>query len=573
MTYKEQMDKWLSSDAVDAKTKEEIKAMNDKDAQESFYSYLEFGTAGLRGVLGAGTNRMNVYTVCHVTQGLAEFIKAKGKDAMERGVAISYDSRHGSTLFAEETAKVLGANGIKVYLSDSLRPVPELSFAVRHFETIAGVMITASHNPAKYNGYKVYGEDGGQMPPENADIVLGYINNTDIFGDVKSDDLDKLINKGLVVKFGGELDRAFIDNVKKQQIHPGIFEKAEDFKVVYTPLHGSGNIPVRMVLNEIGVKNVILVEQQLDPDGSFSTVKSPNPENKEALTLAIQLAKKHDADLAFGTDPDCDRVGTAVKDKNGEYITLTGNMIGALLTHYILSGRKANGTLPDNGIVVKTIVTTYMTDTICRDFGVDVENVLTGFKFIGEKMNGYQANGDYTYLLGFEESYGYLSGMHARDKDGVEASMLITEMAAYYKTKGMNLYDALMELYAKYGTYRERTIALTFEGIEGAGKIKAITAGIRKNPPKEIVGMKVLALSDYAERVRKDFVTGEQTAITLPKADVLLFELENNAWVAVRPSGTEPKIKFYIGVNENSVSEAEAKIDEAFAFINKKFLV
>lgn len=572
MTYIKQKDKWLSSSFVDAKTKEEILSLDEKELEESFYMSLEFGTAGLRGVLGAGTNRMNVYTVRHATQGLAEFIKAKGEKEMARGVAIAYDSRHCSRLFAEETAKVLGANGIKVLLSDSLRPVPELSFAVRHFGTVAGVMITASHNPAKYNGYKVYGEDGGQMPPENAGIVLDYIGKTDIFEDVKIAELDELKAKGLVTEFGKELDIEFIKNVKKQQINPDIFEKAGDFKVVYTPLHGSGNVPVRMVLDEIGVKNVNLVEEQITPDGAFPTVKSPNPENKEALTMAITLAKEIGADFAFGTDPDCDRVGVAVKDKSGEFITLTGNMVGALLTHYILSCRKENGTLPDNGIVVKTIVTSYMTDAICRDFGVAVENVLTGFKFIGEKMNSYKETGAHTYLLGFEESYGYLSGMHARDKDAVEASMLIVEMAAYYKTKGMTLYDALLKLYEKYGTYRERTIALTFEGIEGAEKIKAVTAGVRSNPPAEIVGMKVLALSDYKEKIRTDLVTGEKTEITLPASDVLLFEMENGAWLAVRPSGTEPKIKFYIGVNEADIDSAENKIDSVVDFVNKEFL-
>lgn len=572
MTYTEQKEKWLKSACVDENTKEEIIKMNEKELEESFYRSLEFGTAGLRGVLGAGTNRMNVYTVRHATQGLAEFIKAKGEKEMARGVAIAYDSRHCSRLFAEETAKVLGANGIKVFLSDSLRPVPELSFAVRHFGAIAGVMITASHNPAKYNGYKVYGEDGGQMPPENAGIVLDYINKIDIFEGVKTADLAELEKNGIVTSFGTELDKEFIKNVKKQQINPDVFEKVGDFKVVYTPLHGSGNVPVRMVLEEIGVKNVMLVESQISPDGDFPTVKSPNPENKEALTLAIELSKKTGAEFAFGTDPDCDRVGVAVKDKSGEFITLTGNMVGALLTHYILSCRKENGTLPQNGIVVKTIVTSYMADAICKDFGIAVENVLTGFKYIGEKMNQYNATGEHTYLLGFEESYGYLSGMHARDKDAVEASMLIVEMAAYYKTKGMTLYDALLKLYERYGTYRERTVALTFEGIEGAEKIKAVTAGVRENPPMEIVGMKVQALSDYKLRKRKNFVTGESTDITLPVSDVLLFEMENGAWLAVRPSGTEPKIKFYIGVNEKSIEAAENKIDQVVAFVQKEFV-
>ena len=572
MSFTEQKEKWLLSGKVDDETKKTIKNMSDSELEDSFYRSLEFGTGGLRGILGAGTNRMNIYTVRHATQGLANFIKSKGEAYMEKGVAISYDSRHCSALFACETASVLGANGIKVYLSDSLRPVPELSFAVRHFGAAAGVMITASHNPKEYNGYKVYGEDGGQLPPESAGIVLDFINKTDIFEGVKTADFTELEKNGVIVKFGAEFDREFIENVKKQQINPGIFEKAGDFKVVYTPLHGSGNVPVRMVLASIGVKNLLLVESQVKPDGDFPTVVSPNPENKEALTLAIQLAKKENADFVLGTDPDCDRVGVAVKNKDGEFVTLTGNMVGALLTHYILSCRKANGTLPQNGIVVKTIVTSYMADAICKDYGVAVENVLTGFKFIGEKMNQYEESGEYTYLLGFEESYGYLSGMHARDKDGVEGAMLITEMAAYYKTLGKNLYDALLDLYDKYGTYRERTLALTFKGIEGAEKIKSVTANIRKNPPKEIAGLKVKALGDYLTRKKVDFSTGEKSDITLPVSDVLLFEFEGGAWLAVRPSGTEPKIKFYIGTKEKTIELAEKKIDEVIDYVNREFV-
>ena len=572
MNYKEQKEKWLLSPQVDEESKKEINNMSDGELEDSFYRSLEFGTGGLRGVLGVGTNRMNVYTVRHATQGLANFIKSCGAAEIEKGVAISYDSRHCSKLFARETASVLGANGIKVFLSDSLRPVPELSFAVRYFSAAAGVMITASHNPKEYNGYKVYGSDGGQLPPESASVVLDYINKSDIFSDVLTEDFDSLKAKGLITEFGAEFDREFIDNVKKQQINPGIFEKAGDFKVVYTPLHGSGNVPVRMVLNEIGVKNLLLVESQVKPDGDFPTVVSPNPENKEALTLGIELAKKENADFVLGTDPDCDRVGVAVKDKNGDFVTLTGNMVGALLTNYILSCRKANGSLPSNGIVVKTIVTSYMADAICKDYGVAVENVLTGFKFIGEKMNQYEASGEYTYLLGFEESYGYLSGTHARDKDGVEGAMLITEMAAYYKAQGKNLYDALLDLYDKYGTYRERTLALTFKGIEGAEKIKNVMAGIRSNPPKDIAGLKVKAISDYLSRERTDLETGKKTDITLPVSNVLLFELEGGAWLAARPSGTEPKIKFYIGTNEKTIDAAEKKIDEVIDFVNREFV-
>ncbi len=568
--YINQKNRWLDADCVDSATKEQILTMNENELEESFYKRLEFGTAGLRGVIGAGTNRMNIYTVRHATQGLADFIKAKGDE--NKGVVISYDSRNFSRVFAEETAKVLGANGIKVMLSDMLRPVPMLSFAVRYYRAAAGVMITASHNPAKYNGYKVYGADGGQMPPENADVVLDYINKTDIFNDVIITSLDELTKSGIVKEFGKELDDEFIKNIKKQQINPDAIKAAGDFKVVYTPIHGSGNVPVRRVLKEIGVENLYVVESQVEPDGNFSTVESPNPENKEALTRAIELAKNVGADFAFGTDPDCDRIGVAVKEKNGDFITLTGNMVGALLTHYILSCLSIKGKLPQNAIVVKTIVSTYMTDAICRDFGVSVENVLTGFKFIGEKMNQYLETGSNTFLLGFEESYGYLSGMHARDKDAVEASMLVTEMAAYYKTKGMTLYDALLSLYEKYGTYREKTVSLTFEGIDGAEKISSITRNIRNNPPKEIAGMKVLTISDYSERTKVDLSTGIKSPIFLPKSDVILFEMENGAWFAVRPSGTEPKIKFYIGVNEKTIELAENKICEVKQFVDENFV-
>lgn len=565
-------EKWLNSKFVDELTKKEIKGMDDAQCMESFYKMLEFGTAGLRGILGAGTNRMNIYTVRHASQGLASFIKAKGEEEMKKGVVISYDSRNFSREFAEETAKVLGANGIKVMLSDSLRPVPQLSFAVRYFGAVAGVMITASHNPAKYNGYKVYGADGGQMPPENAGKVLEYINKTDIFEDVKVEELSDLVAKGIVYEFGKEVDDAFIAAIKKQQLNPEAIKEAKDFKVVYTPIHGSGNVPVRRVLKEIGVENLYVVESQVAPDGNFSTVVSPNPENKEALSMAIELAKEIGADFAFGTDPDCDRIGVAVKDKDGEFITLTGNMVGALLTYYILSSHKEKGTLPKNGVVVKTIVTSYMINAICDSFGVSVENVLTGFKFIGEKMNSYEKTGSHTYMLGFEESYGYLSGMHARDKDAVEASMLVVEMAAYYKLKGKTLYDALLDIYALYGTYRERTIALTFEGISGAEKISSITEKVRNSGLTEIAGIKVLSLSDYKLKVKTNVINGKKETINLPSSDVLLFEMENGAWFAVRPSGTEPKIKFYIGVNEKNIDEAEQKIDEIIEFINKKFV-
>ena len=572
MDYRTEYQAWLDSAAVDQTTKAELKdiAQDEKEIEERFYKDLEFGTGGLRGILGAGTNRMNIYTVRHATQGLADFITAQGEEAKQRGVAISYDSRHKSDTFAMETACVLAANGIKAYLSDRLRPVPVLSFAVRHFGAVAGVMVTASHNPPKYNGYKVYGSDGGQMPPESADKVLGIIENTHIFKDVKTCSLVEGMTAGLITMFGEELDQAYLKQVKSQQMNPEAIQVVgKEFKMIYTPLHGSGNLPVRKILEMTGFKNVLLVESQVEPDGNFPTVDSPNPEYKEAFTLAIELAKKEDIDFIIGTDPDCDRIGVVVRDSQGEYRALTGNMVGALLTEYILSSKKATGTLPAGGVVIKTIVTSYMADEICRAYGVEVMNVLTGFKFIGEKIKEFEENGNRkTFLFGFEESYGYLAGTYARDKDGVVAAMLISEMAAWYKLRNMSLYDGLCELYQKYGTYRERLKSITMEGMDGVEKIKKIMTAIRRNPPKIIAGLRVNYLNDYLTRVKADLNTGATFAIDLPKSDVLLFEMENQSWCAARPSGTEPKIKFYFGTRAASVEEAEAVLDQMVEFVN-----
>ena len=484
------------------------------------------------------------------------------------GVAISYDPRINSDVFAKEAAMVLAANGIKVYLSNRLRPVPELSFAVRHFGAVAGIMITASHNPAKYNGYKVYSSDGGQLPPEDADKVLSLIEKTDIFTGAKTCSMEEGILSGLINVFGDEVDDVYLAEVKKQQLNPEAVKIAADkFKMIYTPLHGSGNIPVRRMLDEVGFKNVYLVESQLEPDGTFPTVKSPNPEEKSAFDIAIEIAKKEDIDFIFGTDPDCDRIGVVVRKTDGEYIALTGNMVGALLTEYVLSSRKAVGSLPDNGVVIKTVVTSYMPDAICKAYGVEVMNVLTGFKFIGEKIKEFEKTGSHEYLLGFEESYGYLVGTHARDKDAVVASMLIAEMAAYYSLKGMSLYDALMELYEKYGTYRERLMSITLEGIEGVEKIGRIMSGIRNNPPKTVANHTVNYLTDISAGTKTNLNTGEILPIDLPKSNVLLFEMDGDAWCAARPSGTEPKIKFYFGTKADSISAAEADLDTMLDFI------
>lgn len=570
MTYKQQYNLWLSSDAVDEKTKAELEAISndENEIEDRFYKDLEFGTAGLRGILGAGTNRMNVYVVKKTTQGLADYILANFPDGKDMGVAISYDSRINSDVFAKEAACVLAANGIKVYLSNRLRPVPELSFAVRHYGCTAGIMITASHNPPKYNGYKVYGTDGGQLPPEDADKVLELIEKTDIFEGAKTCAMEEGIAAGLIHVFGDELDDAYLAEVKKQQLNPEAVKIAADsFKMIYTPLHGSGNIPVRRILDEVGFKNVYLVEEQIEPDGNFPTVKSPNPEEKSAFDLAIDLAKKENIDFIFGTDPDCDRIGVVVRKPDGEYIALTGNMVGALLTEYVLSSRKAVNNLPENGAVIKTVVTSYMPDAICKAYGVEVMNVLTGFKFIGEKIKEFERSGSHEYLLGFEESYGYLVGTHARDKDAVVASMIVAEMAAFYSLKGMSLYDALMELYEKYGTYRERLLSITLEGIDGVEKIKRIMAGIRSNPPKMVAGRNVNFLTDISCGTRTNLNTGETLPIALPKSNVLRFELDGDAWFAARPSGTEPKIKFYLGTKADSIETAEKDLDEMLKFI------
>ena len=570
MTYKQSYNLWLSSDAVDEKTKAELEAIanDDNEIEDRFYKDLEFGTAGLRGVLGAGTNRMNVYVVKKTTQGLADYIINNFPDGKEMGVAISYDSRINSDVFAREAACVLAANGIKVYLSNRLRPVPELSFAVRHYGCAAGIMITASHNPPKYNGYKVYGADGSQLAPEDADKVLARIEKTDIFEGAKTCTMDDGVASGLITVFGDELDDAYLAEVKKQQLNPEAVKIAADkFKMIYTPLHGSGNIPVRRILDEVGFKNVYLVNEQIEPDGTFPTVKSPNPEERSAFDLAIELAEKEDIDFIFGTDPDCDRIGVVVRKTDGEYIALTGNMVGALLTEYVLSSRKAVNNLPDNGVVIKTVVTSYMSDAICKAYGVEVMNVLTGFKFIGEKIKEFEKTGSHEYLLGFEESYGYLVGTYARDKDAVVASMLIAEMAAFYSLKGMSLYDALMELYEKYGTYRERLMSITLEGIEGVEKIKRIMAGIRNNPPKTVAGHTVNYFTDISARTKTNLATGETASINLPKSNVLLFEMDGEAWCAARPSGTEPKIKFYFGTRADSVEKAEADLDAMLSFI------
>ena len=554
MTALKEYEKWCESPFVDEETKKELTSISTdkKEIEERFYKNLEFGTAGLRGVIGAGINRMNIYTVRKATQGLATYIAGEGDKAKERGVVISYDSRLFSDVFAMETAKVLAGNGIKAYVFDRLNPVPTLSFAVRHLNCIAGVMITASHNPAKYNGYKVYWEDGAQMPPQYADKILEIIDKLDIFEDIK---ISTDVADELIVKIGKNVEEAYLDEVEKQSIESKEIDKLQ---VVYTPFHGSGNIPVRKILKRVGVENVHVVKEQEEPDPYFSTVKSPNPENPEGFVYAEKLAYKLDASFIIGTDPDCDRVGVMVKNPEGKFIPLTGNQIGSLLMDFVASQRTEKGAMPKNPIAVKTIVTTPMAEKIATSYGVEMKNVLTGFKYIGEIIkNLEEVTEEDRYIFGFEESYGYLAGTYARDKDAVVASMLIAQMAAYYMEKGMTLYDAMQVLYEKYGFFKEVQKSITLEGIDGTARIKNFMSFLKENPVKEADGKKVVLVSDYSKSERVDLVTGKTEKIDLPKSDVLEYVLEDNRRFIVRPSGTEPKIKFYFFVEGKSNEDAE----------------
>lgn len=564
MNYREVYDYWLSSPVVDDEIKRELESIknDDNEIKERFYKELAFGTGGLRGIIAAGSDRMNIYTVRKATQGLCEEIKNDGETSVKKGVVISYDSRHKSYEFALESAKVLAANGIKAYLFDELRPTPELSFAVRYLGCARGIMITASHNPKQYNGYKAYGEDGGQLPPESADRVVEFMNKIDIFKDVKVMDEDSAKASGFIEIVGSEIDDAYLSNVFKQSINSEAIKKlGDDFKVIYSPFHGTGNKPVRKILDMIGCKNVRIVKEQELPDPDFSTVKSPNPEEKEGFNLAIEMAKNDPADIIFATDPDGDRLGVVIKDSNGDYITLNGNQTGVLLCEFILRNKKLKGTLPVNGAVIKTIVTTAMIYPVAEDYSQKVYDVLTGFKFIGEKIKEFEEGVlDNEYIFGFEESYGYLAGTYCRDKDAVVAAMLVTEMAADYKAKGMTLYDGLVALYEKYGCYMESLKSYTFTGLDGTEKIASIMTQFRSNPPKEFAGMKVEKLWDVDEGTITDIANGKKEPLNLPKSNVLKFEMENNCWFAVRPSGTEPKIKFYFGVNEPDIDAANEKI-------------
>lgn len=563
MDYMEKYRFWLASDAFDEETKKELQAIDgdDKEIKERFYKDLEFGTGGLRGIIGAGTNRMNKYTVGKATQGLANYILKNNPDGAKMGVAIAYDSRNMSPEFAERSALVLNANGIKAYVFDELRPTPELSYAVRALGCTAGIVVTASHNPPEYNGYKVYWADGAQVVYPKDKGIIGEVNAISDFSLIKTMDRKEAEEKGLFNVIGKEIDDGFIKAIKAQAVRPEEIKKAEDMVIVYTPLHGTGNKPVRRVLSEVGFKNVYVVPEQEKPDKNFSTVGYPNPEDPKAFTLAIELAKEKNAEIIVGTDPDADRIGVVIRDEKGNYDILTGNMTGALLTEYVLNGRKEKGLLPENAAVIKTIVTTEMVRAIAESYNTELIEVLTGFKFIGEKIKQFEEDHSHTFVFGFEESYGCLSGTYARDKDAVGAAMLVCEMAAYYKNRGMTLHDALEELYKKYGFYKEGVKSVTLKGIDGAEKIGKIMAYLRENTPEGFGGNKVLTVKDYKSGVFTDVATGNKSESPLPASDVLYYNLEDRAWLCVRPSGTEPKIKFYMGVKAESSADALAKVE------------
>ena len=559
MNYMEIYNQWLESDYFDAETKQELENIkgNEKEIEDRFYTDLEFGTAGLRGIIAAGTNRINIYTVRRATFGLANYIiKNTTEEEKNRGVVIAHDNRNMSREFCLEAANTLAACGIKAYIFDSLRTTPELSFAVRKLHTIAGIVITASHNPPEYNGYKVYWEDGAQVMPEIAAAITDEVNSIKDYSTIPT---IKENQKDLVVMLGEDQDTAFIEAVKTQVIKKDLVKKVgQDFKIVYTPLCGTGNVPVTRALSEVGFKNVLVVPEEQNPDPNFAGIEYPNPEEHKALTRGIALAKAEGADLVIATDPDCDRVGVAVKTTTGEYALLTGNQIGAMLTNYIIESSKEENKLDPKATLVKTIVTSEFGADIARANNLDVINVLTGFKFIGQKIKSFEESGDKTYLFGYEESYGYLVGTHARDKDGVVASLLISEMAAYYYDKGMSLYEGLQELYKKYGYFREKTISLTLKGIEGLAKIKEIITYFRENDIEEFNNTKVVDLKDYQKGIDG-----------LPKANVLKYFLEDGSWIAVRPSGTEPKLKFYVAVKGQDEVKCLEKIANIEADINK----
>ncbi|MED4756599.1 phospho-sugar mutase [Priestia megaterium] len=560
MNWKTQLDKWLTFNALDAELKEELLIMkeDDKQAEDAFYKNLEFGTGGMRGELGPGTNRLNVYMVRKATEGLAYYIEESGEEAKKKGVVVAYDSRHKSPVFALEVAKVLGQHGIKTYVFDELRPTPELSYAVRYLNAFAGIVITASHNPPQYNGYKVYGEDGGQLPPAAADKIITHMNCVENELSISVKEEQELLAEGLLTYIGAEVDAAYTEALKTIQLNRKLVEEAgNELKIVFTPLHGSGNKPVREGLKAFGFTNVTVVKEQEHPDPDFSTVQSPNPEEHAAFELAIRYGKEIDADLLMATDPDADRLGAAVKDSSGEYIVLTGNQLGALMLHYLLTQKKEQGVLPENGAVVKTIVTSEIGRAIASSFGLKTFDTLTGFKFIGEKINEFERSGDYQFQFGYEESYGYLIGDFVRDKDAVQSAVFAAEVAAYYKAQGKSLYDGLLEMFSKYGYYKESLRSTTLKGKDGAEQIQKLVDAFRVNPVRELGGIAVTCVEDYQSGERVHVKEGKTESMPFPVSNVLKYHFEDGTWFTIRPSGTEPKAKFYFGVKKESLNESK----------------
>lgn len=568
MTYQENYQKWLDFAELPDYLRQDLENMDEKTKEDAFYTNLEFGTAGMRGLIGAGTNRINIYVVRQATEGLARLIESKGGNEKERGVAIAYDSRHFSPEFAFESAAVLAKHGIKSYVFESLRPTPELSFAVRHLNCFAGIMITASHNPAPFNGYKVYGEDGGQMPPHDADALTTYIRSIENPFAVEVADVEAEKASGLIEVIGEAIDAEYLKEVKDVNINPALIEEfGKDMKIVYTPLHGTGEMLARRALAQAGFDSVQVVEAQATPDPDFSTVKSPNPESQAAFALAEELGRKVGADVLVATDPDADRVGVEVLQKDGSYLNLSGNQIGAIMAKYILEAHKNAGTLPENAALCKSIVSTDLVTKIAESYGATMFNVLTGFKFIAEKIQEFEEKHNHTYMMGFEESFGYLIKPFVRDKDAIQAVLVVAELAAYYRSRGLTLADGIEEIYKEYGYYAEKTISVTLSGVDGAEQIKAIMAKFRDNGPKEFNATTITVVEDFKAQT-STAADGTVTALTTPPSDVLKYTLADGSWIAVRPSGTEPKIKFYIAVVGESNEDSQAKIANIEAEIN-----
>ncbi|AUS13176.1 phosphoglucomutase [Bacillus subtilis] len=561
MTWRKSYERWKQTEHLDPELKERLTELegNEQALEDCFYKDLEFGTGGMRGEIGAGTNRMNIYTVRKASAGFAAYISKQGEEAKKRGVVIAYDSRHKSPEFAMEAAKTLATQGIQTYVFDELRPTPELSFAVRQLNACGGIVVTASHNPPEYNGYKVYGDDGGQLPPKEADIVIEQVNAIENELTITVDEENALKEKGLFKIIGEDIDKVYTEKLTSISVHPEL-SKEVDVKVVFTPLHGTANKPVRRGLEALGYKNVTVVKEQELPDSNFSTVASPNPEEHAAFEYAIKLGEEQHADILIATDPDADRLGIAVKDDQGKYTVLTGNQTGALLLHYLLSEKRKQGILPNNGVVLKTIVTSEIGRAVASSFGLDTIDTLTGFKFIGEKIKEYEASGQYTFQFGYEESYGYLIGDFARDKDAIQAALLAVEVCAFYKKQGMSLYEALINLFNEYGFYREGLKSLTLKGKQGAEQIEAILASFRKNPPQKMAGKQVVTAEDYAVSKRTLLTENKEEAIDLPKSNVLKYFLEDGSWFCLRPSGTEPKVKFYFAVKGSSLEDSEKRL-------------